>query len=1550
MKRLIFTFIIGLTFGQIVSFEAAAQNKSGTQPFAENQKYLCEEDWIEVMFAWHAQVRMRDGELIDLASDALRGTGGILNKLSWHEWYRLTDIPEHIIDEWEAKGELSSGEDLYNLNNIYRLKVPKGLNIWELSAELEALEGVFLARPVPKPVIPPSPPPPPGSYQSQQGYLNPATNNPSGVDANYAWTQSGGTGTGVTVCDLEYSWNYNHADITKAVGSQINPNPITDPFSNTNHGTAVIGELAANSNGWGTTGICYGAGLKTCGTFWAGTWNVPGAMAYAIAGLSPGDIILLEQQWEYTSGAQDYIPIEWWTDYAGSGQSYNAVYAAIVTAVANGIHVVQAGGNGNVNTGLLSWYGDSGSIIVGAGGASGNNDRQRLSFSSYGPRFNLQGWGENIVTTGGGYNGPDLYSSEGPNYYYTNTFNGTSGASPIVAGALACTQAYYLANLSSVPATPSYMRSHLATYGTAQAFGPSGNIGPRPDIRAAILNLQAPPPAYDWGDAPEPPYMTLSANNGAYHQMDGITFLGNTVDYESNGQPNATATGDDNDGNNDDDGVTFTSQLIPGQNATVQVIASTGGVLNAWIDFNQLNVWGDPGEFIFQNVPLNQGINNLSYFVPLNAVIGTTFARFRFNQYGGILFYGNGQYGEVEDYQVSVVGGGQDELDWGDAPDGPYPTLNSSNGARHQIVPGILLGLSIDSEPDGQPDPMCLGDDNDLIFPPPNDDEDGVVFQGTFNPGQPAIVNVTVSVQGYLNAWFDFNNNGSWLDPGEHILPDILVPAGFNPLLIQIPPTALPGQTYARFRFSTSQGLSFTGFAPDGEVEDYVVSIGQQSEELDWGDAPDGPYPTLSAVNGACHNVVPGFMLGNSIDAEPDGQPEPMALGDDNNNTADEDGILFSSPLTPGQIASLNITASANGSLNAWIDFNSNGSWGDPGEQIFLDMMLNPGINPLSFPVPASATSGLTFARFRFSTALGLSYTGMAPDGEVEDYAVNIEPQPEEFDWGDAPDVPYPTLGAGNGARHRIDGITFLGALVDPEPDGQPEPMALGDDNNNTADEDGIQFNWPLLKGSPVMITVTVAGGGLLNGWIDLNRDGTWAQSNEQIFTDLFLNAGTHQLNFIVPADAVTGPSFARFRLSTQAGLSFTGQATDGEVEDYYVLIGENPELKWQQLPDAGRPGLHAHDYINPQGNHEWISMADDWLCNGGRVTSIRWWGNYELDAFQQEIRGAGISHFHVSIYADTPGGNCLPAEPEIWGIDVPFNTIAEQPTGILNNEFSPVYQYDFTLPVPFQQVSGIRYWLGITAVSVNPGQNPHWRWQEAIRSNPPILCGAADKVSPVPGTWSTIYWNSTGLFSDMAFAITNVPDKTLNLTFFLEGLYAGAGTMNKAQDASGDHFAADTADVVTIELHDAITYSTIIHTMNNVAVNTSGQATIGSIPYTLSGSYYITIKHRNSIETTTANPVSFAGNTISYDFSTAASQAYGNNQMGIGGNYVIYSGDVNQDGLIDTADMTPVDNDSANYASGYLDTDVNGDGVIDTADMTIVDNNAAQYIGAATP
>ena len=575
----------------------------------------------------------------------------------------------------------------------------------------------------------------------------------------------------------------------------------------------------------------------------------------------------------------------------------------------------------------------------------------------------------------------------------------------------------------------------------------------------------------------------------------------------------------------------------------------------------------------------------------------------------------------------------------------------------------------------------------------------------------------------------------------------------------------------------------------------------------------------------------------------------------------------------------------------------------------------------------------------------------------MEDYAVNIEPQSNSSGWGDAPDGPYPTLGAGNGANHRIVQGYMLGASIDPEPDGQPDPQALGDDNDilyppPNDDEDGVTFNWPLYTGSPGKITVTVSGGGLINAWFDFNRNGNWDQAGEHVLIDFYLAPGTHELGFIVPVWASAGPAFARFRLSNQPGLSYSGPANDGEVEDYMIMIEENPELKWKQHPDAGKSGLHAHDYINTSGIPESIILADDWLCNGGRVTGIRWWGNYELNASLQEKRGAGISHFHLSIHSDDPSGTCLPADPEIQGFDVPFSSITEQFTGMQSADGSPVYLYEFMLPQAFLQEAGNRYWLDIRAFATDPANPAIWRWQESMRSMIPILCGAASKTEPVPATWSNITWTGPQgwLYTDLAFEIINLPDKTLNLTFYLEGLYNGSNAMNKAQDVSGDRFGSDTADVVTLEFHDASDYQSTVYSVNQLAVSTGGQASVSTIPYWLNGNYYITIRHRNSIETTSASPVSFTGNNVSYDFSTAASQAYGSNLKNTGGVFLIYGGDVNQDGSVDTADMTPVDNDASSFTTGYTATDVNGDGTVDTGDMTIIDNNAAGFVSSITP
>ncbi|HZP10957.1 MAG TPA: GEVED domain-containing protein [Nevskiaceae bacterium] len=158
---------------------------------------------------------------------------------------------------------------------------------------------------------------------------------------------------------------------------------------------------------------------------------------------------------------------------------------------------------------------------------------------------------------------------------------------------------------------------------------------------------------------------------------------------------------------------------------------------------------------------------------------------------------------------------------------------------------------------------------------------------------------------------------------------------------------------------------------------------------------------------------------------------------------------------------------------------------------------------------------------------------------------------PPTFDFGDAP-APYPTLRADDGAHHIFTGSgPILGSAIDDETDGQPNAAANGDQG-----DDGVTILIHADGGSPGIAQVVVSGApGKLDGWIDFNQDGDWNDAGEKIFNSVPVNVGTQNLTFSVPAPTPTlsGPIYARFRISTAGGLGPTGFARDGEVEDYVL-------------------------------------------------------------------------------------------------------------------------------------------------------------------------------------------------------------------------------------------------------------------------------------------------------------------------------------------------------------------------------------------------------------
>ena len=145
-----------------------------------------------------------------------------------------------------------------------------------------------------------------------------------------------------------------------------------------------------------------------------------------------------------------------------------------------------------------------------------------------------------------------------------------------------------------------------------------------------------------------------------------------------------------------------------------------------------------------------------------------------------------------------------------------------------------------------------------------------------------------------------------------------------------------------------------------------------------------------------------------------------------------------------------------------------------------------------------------------------------------------------------------------------------MGSSIDDELEGQPSVDANGDG----ADEDGIEFNSELVVDGETDITVTTSLPGLLDAWIDFNADGDWNDSDEQVFSSSSLLAGANSLTVTVPDSAQIGATYARFRLSTAGGLSPSGAAFDGEVEDYQVTIRsatpwQNPENPYDVNTDG---------------------------------------------------------------------------------------------------------------------------------------------------------------------------------------------------------------------------------------------------------------------------------------------------------------------------------------------------------------------------------------------
>ncbi|WP_145101591.1 tandem-95 repeat protein [Rosistilla carotiformis] len=295
------------------------------------------------------------------------------------------------------------------------------------------------------------------------------------------------------------------------------------------------------------------------------------------------------------------------------------------------------------------------------------------------------------------------------------------------------------------------------------------------------------------------------------------------------------------------------------------------------------------------------------------------------------------------------------QFDYGDAPDpvedvpGRYPTSRDFDGARHLLVPdGPRLGELIDADADGQPQRNADGDDSSLV----------VLTDDAAHPTEPRLFTITAE-----------NPAGPTIKVST---ADAEIPASFEGRLLII------DNGLERITFEVDSDGMFDedhiriAFDPDGEFGDKTTPVALAANLVD-------------AIRRSGLQLAGRTLSGAQVTLIAD----------------DEDGVTFGTATSPttvlqvGQNTVMTVEVTGEGLLDGWIDFNRDGDWDDPGERIFVNKPISSTTQfeisvPSTFAIPATPEGVTTMARFRLSTAGVSSPTGLALDGEVEDYEVRI--------------------------------------------------------------------------------------------------------------------------------------------------------------------------------------------------------------------------------------------------------------------------------------------------------------------------------------------------------------------------------------------------------------------------------------------------------------------------------------------------------------------------------------------------------------------------------
>jgi hypothetical protein len=674
---------------------------------------------------------------------------------------------------------------------------------------------------------------------------------------------------------------------------------------------------------------------------------------------------------------------------------------------------------------------------------------------------------------------------------------------------------------SGTTAGSSYARFRLTTQPLTDNTGTAGederSIGTASDgeVEDYAVAIVAPVATRDYGDAP----VTYDSGTPASHLVPSAptVYLG-TLSPDKELAPNTPldGSGDNSNGTNDEDGVTFVggTTLNTGATASVSVVTRGTGVLYAWIDFN-----GNGAFESFERITNWAGGNSstggtttLTFGVP-EGFTGTTYARFRYSSdVAAANPTGSASNGEVEDYQITLAPrltpatyGNGTPVRQG------VCSIYSSTGADQVVTaPAGAKGLTVKLWGAGG----------------------GHEFVGTGYAG----------AGGYTDAQF----GSSVVTPGAQFT--LVVGRG-----------GVSGGRPDEFSPSAVYGFGAVAGHEQGGGLAGLFTGGTAVLETDQARAL-----AIAGGGGGYENSGSGTgTTGGNGNSTSSGGQSTMRGSTDNLTRTSNSSVIMTAHISSGgggyqgggRLPAPNPYSAVTGGSLANIAAASGGSGFVTGTATFGRILsTTDGIGTPPNTTDSDYLTGIGTAGTLSANAGGNARAVLCWD--VSDY-------------GDAP----ATYDVGTPASHLLSSSpsVYLGAIApDGESDAQPSVAADGDNTNGTSDEDAFTTlpNVPTagsysLNSIPVKNTSGAAT--TLNAWIDFNKDGVF-QASEYTSVSISANATTANLNWAsIPAGTTAGSTYARFRVTTDA-LSdnavtstvderSTGTASDGEVEDYPVAI-----------------------------------------------------------------------------------------------------------------------------------------------------------------------------------------------------------------------------------------------------------------------------------------------------------------------------------------------------------------------------------------------------------